>query len=96
MTTVIYTTTNLENEIKTIKQLEAEIKHLSDLKKAKENVIKSVMEKAGVETLDIAGYVVRYTKFLKNQLNTSLLKKMDFSIYSKYLKQVESTKFSIS
>ena len=55
-----------------------------------------IMEQAGLETMDIAGYVIRYTKFLKNQLNTSLLKKLDFSIYSKYLRQVETTKFTIS
>ena len=90
MTTVITTNVNIENEIKAIKQLEAEIK------KDKENSIKAIMEQAGLETMDIAGYVIRYTKFLKNQLNTSLLKKLDFSIYSKYLRQVESTKFTIS
>lgn len=96
MKTIILTDKNIENEIKAIKQLEAEIKRLLDLKKAKESRIKSIMEQAGLETMDIAGYLVRYTKFLKNQLNTSLLKKLDFSIYSKYLRQVETTKFTIS
>ena len=96
MTTVITTNVNIENEIKAIKQLETEIKNLSDLKKDKENCIKAIMEQAGLETMDIAGYVCRYTRYLKSQLNTSLLKKMDFSIYSKYLKQVEATKFTIS
>ena len=80
MTTVITTNVNIENEVKAIKQLEAEIKNLSELKKDKENSIKAIMEQAGLETMDIAGYVIRYTKFLKNQLNTSLLKKLDFSI----------------
>ncbi|MCM1264739.1 MAG: hypothetical protein NC200_00950 [Candidatus Gastranaerophilales bacterium] len=96
MTTIIRTCVNIENEIKAIKQLEAEIKNLSDLKKEKESHIKAIMEQTGMETMDIAGYVVRYTKYLKNQLNTSLLKKLDFSIYSKYLRQVETTKFTIS
>lgn len=94
MTTVITTNVNIENEIKAIKQLEAEIKSLSDIKKDKENTIKAIMEEAGLETMDIAGYVVRYTKYLKNQLDTVLLKKL--GLYSKYIKQVQSTKFSIS
>ncbi|MBR1976986.1 hypothetical protein IKA15_01760 [bacterium] len=94
MTTVITTNVNIENEIKAIKQLEAEIKSLSDIKKDKENTIKAIMEQAGLETMDIAGYVVRYTKYLKNQLDTVLLKKL--GLYSKYIKQVQSTKFSIS
>ena len=88
MTTVITTNLNIENEVKAIKQLEAEIKNLSDIKKDKENRIKSIMEQAGLETMDIAGYVIRYTKFLKNQLNTSLLKKLDFSIYSTITKLI--------
>ena len=94
MTTVITTNVNIENEIKAIKQLESEIKSLSDIKKDKENTIKALMEQAGLETMDIAGYVVRYTKYLKNQLDTVLLKKL--GLYSKYIKQVQSTKFSIS
>ena len=94
MTTVITTNVNIENEIKAIKQLEAEIKSLSDIKKDKENTIKAIMEQAGLETMDIAGYVVRYTKYLKNQLDTVLLKKL--GLYGKYIKQVQSTKFSIS
>lgn len=94
MTIVITTNVNIENEIKAIKQLEAEIKSLSDIKKDKENTIKAIMEQAGIETMDIAGYVVRYTKYLKNQLDTVLLKRL--GLYSKYIKQVQSTKFSIS
>lgn len=96
MTKVIYSNTNLEIEIRAIKELDSEIKRLSDLKKSKENTIKSFMEQAGLETMDISGFVVHYCKYLKNQLNTSLLKKLDFSTYSKYLRQVESTKFTIS
>ena len=53
MTTVITTNLNIENEIKSIKQLEAEIKSLSDLKKDKENHIKAIMEQAGLETKGI-------------------------------------------
>ena len=53
MTTVITTNVNIENEIKAIKQLEAEIKNLSEIKKDKENSIKSIMEQAGLETMDI-------------------------------------------
>ena len=41
-TTVIYTNTNLEEEIRTIKGLEAKIKELDELKKEKEKALKSV------------------------------------------------------
>lgn len=94
-TTVIYTNANLEEEIRTIKGLEAKIKELDELKKEKENLIKSVMEKAGVET-NIAGFVVRYTKFLSNRFDTSLFKKLHLSTYQQFVKQVQSTKFTIA
>ena len=95
-TTVIYTNANLEEEIRTIKGLETKIKELDELKKEKENLIKSVMEKAGVETMNIAGFVVRYTKFLSNRFDTSLFKKLHLSTYQQFVKQVQSTKFTIA
>ena len=48
MTTVIITS-NLENEIKDIRALEAKINELKELKEEKENIIKTVMDNAGVE-----------------------------------------------
>lgn len=96
MTTVVYTNINLEEAVKTIRTLEAKEKELKELRQEQEAIVKKFMDNAGVEELSIAGFVVRYTKFLKNQLNTSLLKKLEFNIYSKYLRQVQSTKFTIS
>ena len=50
MTTVITTNLNIENEIKAIKQLEAEIKNLSEIKKDKETVV--IENKSGVGFTD--------------------------------------------
>ena len=48
MTTVIITS-NLENEIRDIRTLEAKIQELDEMKKEKEALIKSVLDEAGVE-----------------------------------------------
>ena len=71
-TTVIYTNTNLEETIKSIRALESKEKELKELRQEQEAIVKKFMDNAGVEELKIAGFVVRYTKFIKNQFDTSL------------------------
>lgn len=96
MTTVIYTNTNLEETIKSIRALESKEKELKELRQEQEAIVKKFMDNAGVEELKIAGFVVRYTKFIKNQFDTSKFKKLHLSIYNQFIKQVSSSKFTIA
>ena len=65
MATVIITS-NLENEIRDIRALEAKINELDELKKEKEALIKSVLDEAGVEELKIGAFTVRFTNIVRN------------------------------
>lgn len=94
-TVIIATELNLEEEIKSIRAYEAKIKELDELKKEKEAKIKKLMDNAGVDELSVAGFIVRYTKFIKNQFDTSKFKKLHLTTYNKFIKQVNSSKFSI-
>lgn len=94
--TVIYTNTNLEETIKSIRALESKEKELKELRQEQEAIVKKFMDNAGVEELKIAGFVVRYTKFIKNQFDTSRFKKLHLSIYNQFIKQVNSSKFTIA
>ena len=47
-TTTVIITSNLENEIRDIRTLEAKIQELDEMKKEKEALIKSVLDEAGV------------------------------------------------
>lgn len=94
-TIIISTEMNLEEEIKSIRAYEAKIKELDELKKEKEAKIKKLMDNAGVDELSVAGFMVRYTKFIKNQFDTSKFKKLHLATYNKFIKQVNSSKFSI-
>ena len=96
MTTVIYTNTNLEETIKSIRALESKEKEIKELRQEQEAIVKKFMDNAGVEELKIAGFVVRYTKFIKNQFDTSKFKKLHLSIYNQFIKQVSSSKFTIA
>ena len=95
MTTVIITS-NLENEIKDIRALDAKINELKELKEEKENIIKTVMDNAGVEEMLIGAFCVRFQNVVRNNFNTSLFKKKYLELYNAFIKQSTYRKFSIS
>ena len=95
MTTVIITS-NLENEIKDIRALDAKINELKELKEEKENIIKTVMDNAGVEEMSIGSFCVRFQNVVRNNFNTSLFKKKYLELYNAFIKQSTYRKFSIS
>ena len=95
MQTIIITS-NLEDEIKDIKALEAKITELDELKKEKEALIKSVLNEAGVEEMKIGAFTVRFTNIVRNNFNTSAFKKKYLELYNAFIKQSAYRKFSIS
>lgn len=94
MKTVIITA-NLENEIKDIRALEAKINELDELKKEKEALVKSVLDEAGVEELQIGAFTVRFTNIVRNNFNTTVFKKKYLELYNAFIKQTNYRKFSI-
>ena len=91
----IIITSNLENEIREIRTLEAKIKELDELKKEKEVLVKSVLDEAGVEELKIGAFTVRFTNVVRNNFNTSAFKKKYLELYNAFIKQSNYRKFSI-
>lgn len=96
MTTVILTNTNLEEEIRTIKALEAKLQELKELKEEKENIIKTVMDNAGLEEMAIGSFTVRFTNVVRNNFNTSAFKKKYLELYNAFIKQSNYRKFTIA
>lgn len=94
MATIIITS-NLENEIREIRTLEAKIKELDELKKEKEALVKSVLDEAGVEELEIGAFTVRFTNVVRNNFNTSAFKKKYLELYNAFIKQSNYRKFTI-
>lgn len=95
-TIIIATEMNLEEEIKSIRGYEAKIKELGELKKEKEAKIKKLMDNAGVSELKVGGFIVRYTKFVKNQFDTNRFKLLHEKLYSQFIKYTNSSKFTIA
>lgn len=94
MATIIITS-NLENEIREIRTLEAKIKELDELKKEKEALVKSVLDEAGVEELEIGAFTVRFANVVRNNFNTSAFKKKYLELYNAFIKQSNYRKFTI-
>ena len=95
MATVIITS-NLEEEIRDIRALEAKINELDELKKEKEALIKSVLDEAGVEELKIGAFTVRFTNVVRNNFNTTAFKKKYLELYNAFIKQTKYRKFTIA
>ncbi len=92
---VIISETNLEEEVKTIRALEAKINELDQLKEQKESLIKSVLDSAGVEEMTIGAFTVRFQNVVRNNFNTSAFKKKYLELYNAFIKQSTYRKFSI-
>ena len=95
MNTVIFTNTNLEDEIKLIRTLEDEIGRLTQLKQEKEQLIKSVLDKAGLEEMTIGAFTVRFTNIVRNNFNTTAFKKKYLELYNAFIKHSIYRKFTI-
>ena len=96
MKTVITTNLNIENEIRIIKSLEAKLEELKELKEEKESQIKALLDKAGVEELEVGVYTIRFTNVVRNNFNTSAFKKKYLELYNSFIKQTNYRKFTIS
>ena len=95
MTTVIITS-NLENEIKDIRALDAKINELKELKEEKEAEIKKLLDNAGLEELQVGAFTIRITNVVRNNFNTSAFKKKYLELYNAFIKQTNYRKFTIS
>ena len=71
MTKIITTNINLEDEIRTIKALEAKLEELKELKEEKEAEIKKLLDNAGLEELQVGAFTIRFTNVVRNNFNTS-------------------------
>ncbi|MCM1338452.1 MAG: hypothetical protein NC191_02135 [Muribaculaceae bacterium] len=94
MATVIITS-NLENEIRDIRTLEAKINELEEMKKEKEALIKSVLDETGLEEMQIGAFTVRFQNIVRNNFNTTAFKKKYLELYNAFIKQSNYRKFTI-
>ena len=87
---------NMSVLIKDYLEIDAEIKAQQLVAEELRNRIKDEMTERGVEELEIDSHIVRYKDVLSNIFCTSKLKAKYPELYTAFLRQVPSKKFSIS
>lgn len=96
MTKIITIHLNIEEEIRTIKALEAKLEEMKELKEEKEAEIKKLLDNAGLEELQVGAFTIRFTNVVRNNFNTSAFKKKYLELYNAFIKQTNYRKFTIS
>ena len=80
-------------ELKELKEMQAELKGMIE---AIEDQIKQHMTEQGIEEMEVGTHMVRYTTVLSQRFDQTTFKRKLPELYTAYLKQSESKRFSIS
>lgn len=80
------------NELKELEEMAAELK--TEIESIKDE-LKAVLAEQDVEELVVGSNIIRYTTVLTQRFDTTQLKKKLPEIYTAYLKQTTSKRFSI-
>ena len=66
------------------------------MKEEKENLVKKVLDDAGIEELQVGAFTVRFQNIVRNNFNTSAFKKKYLELYNAFIKQSNYRKFTIA
>ena len=86
----------LLNRVKKLKALEAQQKELEDQIEALKDEIKADMQERGVEQQAAGDFLIRWTTVTANRFDSKAFQKEHETLYSQYLKQTVSRRFSIA
>ena len=88
-------TNTIEKKISELKELEEMADELKAEIETIKDELKSVLVEQDVEELVVGSSIIRYTTVLSQRFDSTQLKKKLPEIYTAYLKQVTSKRFSI-
>lgn len=89
-------TAALEKRIAELEELEAFAKELDHEIESMKDEIKAVLIERNVEELPVGKYIVRFTNVITQRFDSTTFKKKLPELYSAYIKQVTSRRFTIS
>ena len=90
------TNNELSQSVRNYLELEGEIKARQVIADAIKDEIKKEMDTRGVEELEVDEHIVRYKDVLTSIFDKTAFKKKYEELYSCFLKQVQSKKFTIA
>lgn len=90
------TNRQIENRVKKIQELKAQIKELDKLIELAENEIKEDMTVKEVDEIETDNYTIRWKVIVSNRFDSASLKRDMPEVYSEFLKTSESKRFTIA
>lgn len=86
----------LENRIRKLRNIEAQQKELEQQAEAIKAEIKKEMEAQGTEELHTGNFIIRWKDIISNRLDSKALKATFPDIYSQFMKETASKRFTIA
>lgn len=84
------------NRIKRLQELEREQEATAKKIEALKSEIKKDMESKGLEEMKAGSFLVRFTRVITARFDSKAFKAEHEGLYSQYMKQTESRRFSIA
>ena len=86
----------ISNRIRKLKELENQRAELEKDTETGKDEIKEDMDSKGLEEQKVGDYVVRFITVVTNRFDSSRLKKEHADLYSRYLKETSSRRFTVA
>ena len=86
----------LVNRVNKLKALEKQQKALEKQIEELRTDIKEDMERKGLEEQTVGDYIVRFTTMVSNRFDSKAFKESHSRLYSQYMKQTTTKRFSIA
>lgn len=86
----------IENRVKKLQELEQQKAELEKQIDALKDQIKEDMEQKGVDEMKAGAFLIRWKMVLSNRFDTKAFQKEHESLYSQYVKQTSSRRFTIA
>lgn len=82
--------------VKRIRELEALQENIGAELEALKDEVKSFMTEQNTSEIRLAGYKVKYTKYITHRFDSKAFKADYATVYEKYTKAIQATRFTIS
>lgn len=86
----------LENRIKKLKAIEAQMKELEQQSEALKEEIKAHMKARGQEELKAGSFVIRWKEIITSHFDSKAFKAEHEALYNQYAKQITSRRFTVA
>lgn len=90
------TARQMENRVKKLKDIEAQQKALEEQANKLKDELKEALQERGTEEMRAGNYVVRWKPVVSSRFDSKAFQAEHESLYSQYLKSIESRRFTVA